>query len=357
MKLFDFQRIILYCTACFFLLASCHSDEGKGLMERFPTAVQLQPDALYTFDSDSLMRPEKIACCNDRIVVYDLHSGYNYTLFDARQGNYITRLGAIGEGPGEIPAYCYDYHLEDNRLSAFNNQTRQLFEMQLKDDRTQSHCLLQCNLPDAQFTSVVPVGDSLYLGAGVVGEGLQYALFSKGNALIDSGIPIYNAADSTFVGYTRYLSNQGVLIKHPSRDRFAFAVNLSANLDFIEVANERIRLRRSLRLGNPIVQPTIQTLAGSGQTFSVNPNEQTIWGYIDLCATEEHVYALYSENTLYKAGRRSDTVIVFDWDGHPVTRLRLHTDAYRIASDADGKYLYALVQGGTEDWNIIRYPL
>ena len=48
---------------------------------------------------------EGLVCDEENLIVYDLHSGESYTLFDKNTGAYITRFGTIGQGPDEIAKY------------------------------------------------------------------------------------------------------------------------------------------------------------------------------------------------------------------------------------------------------------
>lgn len=43
----------------------------------------------------------------------------------------------------------------------------------------------------------------------------QHLIFDANNRVLDYGIDVYNAADSSFNAITRYLSNQGCMAKHP----------------------------------------------------------------------------------------------------------------------------------------------
>ena len=148
-------------------------------------------------------------------------------------------------------------------------------------------------------------------------------LFDKHDKVLSYGVDIYNSSDETFNVYTKFLSNQGVLVMHPNKKLFAYSLNFSSNMDFFQVKNEKIQLIKSLRLGNPDYYSAVE-----GNMFSADLTEESIIGYIDVSATSDGVYALYSDGKAYESGRRSNVVLAFDWEGNPVKKYILDTDVY-----------------------------
>lgn len=155
---------------------------------------------------------------------------------------------------------------------------------------------------------------------------------------------------AAFQTYTRYLSNQGNLVMNPEKHTFAGSINFSSNIDFFEIVNNKIELIKSLRLGDPINKPVNEE-----GIYYVDLTENTQTGYIDLSATSKYVYALYSDKKMYENNRKSDTVLVFDWDGNPIKKYSLDTDAYYIAVDSTQQSLFAAVKNSSSGWKIICY--
>lgn len=113
-------------------------------------------------------------------------------------------------------------------------------------------------------------------------------------------------------------------------------------------------MKKSLRLGDPISKPFV---GGGGTIFSVDLTEDTQIGYINLSATTQYVYALYSNKKVYEASRKSNIVLVFDWNGNPVKKYVLDTDAYYIAVDEVQQNIYAAVKNSESGWSIVCYSL
>jgi hypothetical protein len=210
--------------------------------------------------------------------------------------------------------------------------------------------LAKYKLQEMNISRLVPICDSLYIGGGFHTSGSQYALFNKDGQILDYSIDVYNAKDNTFDKFTRYLSNQGDLVKHPHQNKFAYSVNFSSNIDFFEVQDFKIKLIKSLRWKNPVLKPLIE---GNGTMFSATPTENTETGYINICSTSQYIYALHSNKYLYENWRKSTDIFVFDWEGIPIRRYILPKEAYYIAVNEKLQRLYAAVKNEDSGWSII----
>lgn len=190
------------------------------------------------------------------------------------------------------------------------------------------------------------------MGAGVYQSRYQYVLFDKYDRVLDYGIDIYNSSDDSFNIYTKYLSNQGVLVMHPDKNQFAYSLNFSSNMDFFKVENDRIQLVKSLRLGNPLYHSVVEN-----SMFSADLTGETVIGYIDISATKKYVYALYSDKKAYESGRKSNVILVFDWEGTPVKKYILDLEVYYITVDEVRNRIFAAVKNESLGWSIISYAL
>ena len=329
------------------LLNACKSEDTHTVLELFPESHSLSQKKVYDINEDSIAVIEGLVCDGENLIVYDYHSNSSYTLFDEKTGEYIARFGTVGQGPIEIPVGCYGYLLK-GCFSVFDDQTRIVMKYNLDSLRSGKvnaapKRLTKYDIPDAQISRLIAINDSTFFSAGTYRDRYQYLLFDKNSKVLDYSVDIYNVADSTFNKYTKFLSNQGDLIMHPEKQKFACSINFSSNIDFFEIVDNEIKLTKSLRLGNPTSQPVT--------------TENSQIGYINLCATGEYVYALYSEKKAIKSTRKSNVVLVFDWSGNPVKKYLLDTDAYYIAVDETEQSMFAAVKNSERGWSIQCYNL
>ncbi|MEG0464814.1 BF3164 family lipoprotein [Bacteroides sp.] len=342
------------------ILGACKEEKPRTVLELFPESQFLTQKKDFAINEDSLVQVAGLACDGKNLVVSDAHSGHSYTLFDAHSGEYIAPFGVIGQGPAEIPANSYGY-LSSGCFTVFNDQTGVVMKYSLDSLRSGQPnaspvCLTRYTLPDAQISRLIAIDDSTFLGAGTYQPRYQYLLFDKNSNVMDCGVDVYNAADSTFNVYTKYLANQGVLIMHPQKKLFAYSVNFSSNIDFFTIKNNKIELIESLRLADPICEPQVGKI-GDNTFYSVGRTENSQTGYIQLCGTTKYVYALYSDKKVNENGWKSDTVLVFDWAGHPVKKYTLDTTAYHLAVDEERQSLFAVVKNSDDGWSIVSYAL
>lgn len=81
-------------------------------------------------------------------------------------------------------------------------------------------------------------------------------------------------------------------------------------------------------------------------------------GYINIAATSKFVYALYSDKKLFDSGgRKSNTVLVFDWEGNPVKKYLLDKETYYITVDEKQQGMFTAVKNSEGGWSIISYTL
>jgi len=85
---------------------------------------------------------------------------------------------------------------------------------------------------------------------------------------------------------------------------------------------------------------------------------ETPLGYLDVCATDSHVYALYSGKN-YRDDRDAaflgQTVEVYRWDGTLVKRLASDVPLRNIEVAKDDRCLYAVTYA--PEPVLVRFPL
>lgn len=352
------KNIIINLFACSLLLGACVGNNSTIIDSHFHKSEHLSQQVDFPISEDSIGRIEGIVCDDNNLIIYDFHTGNSYTLFDAETGEYISRFGTIGQGPGEILLGCFGY-LSNGNFLVYNNSMSQILGYRMDSLRKEkrpipAQRLAKYKLPEMNISRIVPLCDSLYIGGGCHISGSQYALFDKNGKVLDYSIDTYNAKDDSFNKFTKYLSNQGDFVKHPHQNKFAYSVNYSSNLDFFEVKDSKIKQIKLQRWKNPILKSVVE---GNGTMFSATPTEKTETGYINICSTSQYLYALHSEKSLYENWRKSTTVLVFDWNGSPVKKYILPQETYYIAVNEKLKRLYAAVKNKESGWSIACYKI
>lgn len=342
-------------------LHSCQQTPKQCVWNDFPPVSSLIRLEEEIFEKDSIAVIEGLECDGKNLVVSDVYEGKCYTLFDASTGAYIGRFGSIGQGPGEIENLCSG-HLSDGCFSIFSGQTGRIQKyfmdsLRLGHQNASPIHLFTYNLPDLSAFGLSVLNDSTFLAAGTYLSRYQYCLFNDRNEVLDSAVEIYNAADSSFNNYIRPLTNQGVMAVHPTeKERFAYALWYSSNIDFMKVTKHHIDVIRKNHYGNPEIKPLTLSMGGT-VGYSFEPNKESPVGFLDLAASVQGVYALYSDKAFKDSRRESRHVLFWDWEGNPIGNYQLDTDVYHIAVTPEGKKLFAATKSEEGEWIIACYDI
>lgn len=178
----------------------------------------------FDIDENLLGRAEGIQCNDSSLLVFDVHSGDCFSLFNLNTMELIGRFGRIGEGPDEILQGTYGY-LNGNKFNVFYDATGLIAQYNvdsLYQNNAKLKILTKYQIPDASFSRVIPLNDSVFFGAGTYQQTYQYAVFNNKSKVLDYAVDIFNAKEPEFDIYHLFLSNQGLLKKHPVSEKFVY---------------------------------------------------------------------------------------------------------------------------------------
>lgn len=161
------KLIFLLLNTCAFM--SCNSGKNHTVLEIFPESLQLSRKECGICD-DSLAVVEGLVCDKGDLIVYDFHSGNSYTLFNGKNGDYIARFGAIGQGPTEIFVGCLG-NLSKRCFSVLNSQASNVMKYSL-DPLSNGKMtsvpvrLTKYDIPDMEISELIAIDDTTFLCAG-----------------------------------------------------------------------------------------------------------------------------------------------------------------------------------------------
>lgn len=314
------------------LLVSCK--ETSSLLSEFPNRNIKITEEPNRIDSDNLGLIEGIHCNNSFLVTLDFHNRKSYSLFNLGNGNMVKRFGEIGNGHFEIPIGC-EGNIYNGKFVAFDDETKQIASYTLNLDSTLVKCdtIEKYKIPKAQFTKVIPMSKENFIGMGTYNDKYQYVLFDKKNNILDYQHEIFNADDKQFNTYHKFLTNQGCMVRHPNKPLFVGAIRYSSNIDFFKIDDEKIINIKSWYGEAPQYIP--QQRMGLSQII---PSDDAINGVINLSATNNYIFALYSEASLKKEPHKSNIILVFDWDGNKICKIEMKDEIYYIAANENTLY-------------------
>lgn len=183
-------------------LNACNNKPPQTIEELFSETVSLNQRKECLISEDSLGRVEGITCDEENLVVFDARSNQCFTLFDQQSGRQIGRFGNIGQGPLEI-LFGSSGYLEEKCLVTYNDQSKTLMKYSLDslrngvDDGAPTR-LAKHKIPNALISRLITINDSIFVVGGIYEARYQHLIFDANNRVLDYGIDVYNAADSSF---------------------------------------------------------------------------------------------------------------------------------------------------------------
>ncbi len=300
--------------------------------------IQLTATTLY--DGDVLAMPTQIAVGNDRIALVDGIAERPVHVLDAA-GGYVAGLGRAGEGPGEFEgpraleptADGHGFWVFDAALSRLTLVEPDRWEAIPASARV----TLSIHGP-AMVTNLVRRWDEGFLAAGLFAEGRLGHFTEDGEYEGASGTLPTSAIEAP--PEVLQHAYRGNLKADPTGSRLVFANRHAGFLEIFTSDGEPVH-----RIDGPFsFEPAFDVRMGE-RGPSLATGDDLRFGYVDVAATRDRIYALFSGRT--RAGHPDDAVYgrevhVFDWDGTLHSVLHLDADAMAIAVDARRDRLLAV---------------
>ena len=146
------------------------------------------------------------------------------------------------------------------------------------------------------------------------------------------------------------------MVAHPVRDLSAVALRHGDALAIHGADGELTREAESL-FG---FKPAYRVRRDSQGAHMIPSAKQGFrYGFIDLAATDSHIFALFSgrsPRTTKAYAAAGEYVIVYDWQGHLVSTYALDADAWAIGVDQQERQLVTTRQLPTAGVTLYRLP-
>jgi hypothetical protein len=301
--------------------------------------VQLRGRVLAS--GDYLAAPTEIALVGDRLLVVDAISDSVLHVIDAREGRHLRSLGRRGEGPGEYrspwsvarqsrtPDQPWIYDLQLARLTRVHLGSAGLPAGEAEIIRIQGEALA---------TQPVWVHDSLLVSPSFSHRG-RLAFFGADGAFRRAAGPL-PAGNGGVPAPVLQHAWTGTLVSNPRTGWLALATR---HADQVEIYRPDGTLVRKVR-GPFRFDPRFTVEVAQGQQV-MGSGDAMRFGYVDVEATPEEIFALFSGRTregFKQASSFARFVHVFDWQGKFKRAYRLDSDILSVAVSPDRKWLYGI---------------
>lgn len=323
-------------------LLSCSSGPKKSAKEvPFSYFSEVYPikHKVLNITPDKLPSPGSMILYEDEeFLIKDNFKGDSFVDKIYYNKDSIVSIARSGQGPNEF-LWLKTFQKEpDGTLLAYDAQTRKIHNLSLsgKIQSTQEvdYSLFNVIRIDTFFIS------SLFDYKEDSKANQRYALLDRQGQIIRSfgdfpndGIEVPNSL-KTF-------AYQGTMIGNQRNRRMAFATRNGVILDIFEIGKDSVRTiiqRHDINAKYKDINIP--------NAFGVEHADDDLFGSLDMTATDNFIYILYSgkywerktEESLEKA-LRARHIFVYDWDGNPVCQLETDINLMNICISNDNKRL------------------
>lgn len=262
-------------------------------------------------------------------------------LFSAENGQYIKSLYPSGRGPGEaVSMLGVDVDFQTGKVCFYDAITGRLHSFQL--DSVIRHSNLTNDLFSCPYPYMVQIlnKSGSYIGVGGLrksdGQTPRVVLFNNDsivNEYYDYPAVQMPMRDGIKIGYQFAHYEMS-----PKGDKMVCASIYGAILEFFSLERNRIELDRVVGFIKPVY-----TTDKNG-FFKLLP-EQTVFGFLDLCVTDNYIYTIYCGDTNTELNNQ---VAVFDWKGRGVCLYKTdyHLECICVNDEEDKMYATAIDDDG-----------
>lgn len=292
--------------------------------------------------SEAMGLPGDIEVMGNHLVLVDRLGAPALHIIERRTGELVASIGQEGDGPGEFRApVALDPVAGSTAVWVFDVGLQCLTRVDLVDGRLrapleQSPALrLRADAPILQPVWVD--GDRLLAHGFVLGGRL--AEFDTEGRFVRSVGPLPPNPTEIPASVLQH-AYQGTLAARPDRSRLVLATRHAAMLEIYRGGGTLVG-----RFDGPFAfEPQVSVREASRGPVMASGDDLR-FGYVDVAATDEHIYALFSGRT--RAGfpgraNYAEYVHVFDWEGTFLEAFRLDIDAFSIAVHEEEGTLFAV---------------
>lgn len=322
-------------------------DAEKIYWKDFGKEKQLIGERLYC--NDELQKPIRMFLEKNVMYLSNLHTESLLQIMDLDSERTIGEYIPFGSGPDEMLSISRIQKV-DSLLYLYDSMKQRIEVLSIVDYNINHLYSMNYSNYFEDF-GILSDNNIVSLVVDVTPEKLFYF---KGDSLLKNvgEYPQINTKEemSELEKISGFASSLAVNL---SKDRI---VVVHKQTDLIEIYNIEGKLFKRIH-GPDHFFPIVNTKKrGEYQTLAAEPGKSRD-AYFYPVPDDELFYVLYSGKAVYPELKNylNDWVLVFDWDGNPVTRYKLEEPIYGLALDAENRILYGL--SDSPEYHVLRYKI
>lgn len=305
-------------------------------------------DLLLLNDTSLWRYPQQMEVVDSFLIVLDEYDGYFFRVYST-DGTFLMNFGRKGQGPGEL-LWLNNFHLSMDRkkMYAYDDKSKKIIEYGLdslfaKKITFNDYSVDRNKIPKSKcptiFYDMLPLNDGKFLIKGNHTD-LRYGIFDVFSKEIE---PIYNSFlnDSLSIDSPEEVwslfSSMTVTKLSPDKTKMVNSTYIGGMMEIFSLDSAKKKM--SLKACSFIYEPIYGCAEGAVPVYVVN-NQNTQFGFEDVCVTDKLIYAL-----LHDEGNQQEPtfITVFDWDGNILKRIDTEKRIAKICLNENEKTMYLLV--------------
>jgi hypothetical protein len=201
---------------------------------------------------------------------------------------------------------------------------------------------------------IIKTGYNQYIGLGASPDGMFLLYDSLGNKINSFfEFPCKNTDEQNIKNQLRAMAYQGNIVTNPSGTKFAYAASYADIIHFYNLADNEIQLIQKIETRFCNYVPDEK---GGGLSAAIKPANAL--GYVDLYATDQYVYFLYSGKTIldYKEKALEGSQLkIYTWEGDLLQEIEIDTPCKFFCVSPDDQTMWAIAE--IPEPTIVRFEL
>ena len=334
------KQLIKYFLISLLLLPSCNNNIRQGGIESlFKSERMLQHTEIQLTNDEFLGLVLQLKLLDNDLIVHEHGRAYSFSIIDINSSTLYSRFARFGQGPNEVLPRLDDLTVFDgNTITAFSVQANALYSFSRKNDFLPKRKIDFGQDRSIGITNMIPISSDRYIAMGVFEEGRYLFLGENGEKIsFNFDFPIPTDGTRFTSPIQQVVAFQGILQGRPNRNAFFFAAMTSEVFEIMEIDNDN-NLRQVFSFHGEIARFVLE-----GNTSVAFRRESNVF-FVSATSTDNYIYLLYSNKMIgdnIHNAMQSSRVLVFDWQGNPITKLLLDIEVNAIAVSENDEYLFA----------------
>ncbi|MDR1583354.1 MAG: TolB-like 6-bladed beta-propeller domain-containing protein [Prevotellaceae bacterium] len=251
-------------------------------------------------------------------------------------------FGDKGQGPGEF-IYPFSIQLvDDSSLFVYDLMLKKINRINIDFESGRTDITGQL-LDEKLCFSVVSTAYGQYLGIGAFIDEMFILLDSTGvRTSMFFEYPYKDESEKNISNSVRAMAYQGKIKTNTSRTKLVYSAAFADILYFYNI--ERKDLRIIKKIENRFCKYKPEENSGTISAPIMSDNEH---GCIDLYATDQYVYMLYSGRSFKKYQEKigeSNRLRIYDWQGNLLLEVEIDLPCKNLCVSANDTFLWAIAE-------------